>query len=259
MTCENILIVYFREDEETKDVKDRLIEKYKADRSVNTYKLSHEGEGTPCIVPEKPESEKKKGKTGIYVIHHGYDGFTRGLALEGVRTAFVEWLLLLADHHEIRKLCFIACTVVETDTKKEKASPVSAESAEEKERIYLQQICHKISEIDTKGKLNGLMVAGYTSGVSVVKEPNADNPRIFKSTQKDNPDLPMRPASMRDLKIKPEPRRKIVAYMKHKRVFVLEGGKWRAGGLWEYTDKDAAWQKVWKEQLEHWMGSANLA
>jgi hypothetical protein len=111
-------------------------------------------------------------------------------------------------------------------------------------KIYVQQICHAISEIDINKKLNGLMVAGYTSGVNLVKDTRSKdekNPdripdRIFKSTQLYNsnrPDeslnRPMHPAWKKERGYE----KKMTEYLKRKRVFVWQDGKWRDGAISE--------------------------
>jgi hypothetical protein len=281
MNCKNILIVYFDEkDDETKDAIDLLNEKY-ADRNRNTIKYSHDS-GGPCFVPEGPKWEPTKGDTGIYdtgiyVIQHGAGlggasdrGFARYLAEEAVRKAFAKWLLSLAGPPKslkIRKLCFIACRVVQTDDKGLKANAVSAAGGPKGE-VFVQQICHAISEIDTEKKLNGLMVAGYTAGVSIVKEirdrdvnkPEIIPKRIFKATQRyvpqkpnDSLDRPMHPAQDSSLHAWRKGQgfeRKITAYVERKRIFVLQDGEWRVGKLSEYSDKDEAWKEAWKAKLE---------
>jgi hypothetical protein len=286
MNCANILIVYFEDnDAETNEAIGLLQQKY-AGRSVNMIKCSYNDFAAPCFVPQEPKSEQKSGDTGIYVLQHGSYGFTGHLEHEPVRTAFVNWLLSLAAQsksHKIRKLCFITCTTVEADTMGIKAKPVS-ENPADKGKIRVQQMCHAISAIDTKKTLDGLMVAGYTCGVSFVKEtrdPDNKKPeiitnRIFRGLQRPNPmelapeddeaklakflqerakilDRSMHPA----WHVKQVPKNqvkqqeeKMVAYVKRKRVFVLEDGKWRDGKLSEYTDKDEAWQKDWKEKLK---------
>jgi hypothetical protein len=275
MKCANILIVYFDEnDDETKEARRLLMELYK-ERSRNQIKYSHGLEGAACFVTAEPEWKQTVGDTGIYVLQHGggdvvagtSSGFTRHLAEEPVRKAFAKWLVSLTGAPRsltIKKLCFIACVAIQTDGLKARA--VSAEGGKKGE-IYVQQICHAISEIDTEKKLDGLMVAGYAGTVSIVQDPRTSdesqpNPNpIFKATQRlvpQKPDealsRPIHPAQDEEKQtwktgVK-EIEKKIENYVKAKRIFVLNDRKWRAGAISDYTDKDGDWQKAWKQKLQ---------
>ena len=298
MNCANILIVYFPDASSTETTEGRLLlkERY-ADRCVNMIKFSHESGGAACFVPEEPVSKQESGDTGtgIYVFHHGAGGFTGHLAEEPVRKAFANWLLSLTASLKIRKLCFITCMAVETSTlrgKAHKALSVSAKSGGKQGEIYVQQICHAISEIDTKKNLNGLMVAGYVTGVSVAKETRDSDQkkgitqnRIFKTQRRPDPlelapedqaelarflqkraqvlDSPIHPAQEQDQESKLFQWKKqggynvkIEDYVRRKRVFVWENGNWRVGKLSEYSDKDESWKEGWKKKLEEIEGKS---
>jgi hypothetical protein len=233
MNCANIFLVTFGDDDETKQVTDLLKERY-ADRSVNTFNVSYDAKKLPCLVKQEPESKRRPGDTGIYVIAHGAAGFTEGLVDKATRKAFLNWLLSLSSESRIRKLCFVTCLgIKESAEELDQPVLVSAVSATD-EKIYVQHICQAITEIDTSRKLEGLMVAGYMGGVYLHKSvPEQPERRPgYKLTQKDKTEHLMHPTP----KIKTNLTKKLKSYTENKMVFVLQDGNWRLGSLWEYTD-----------------------
>jgi hypothetical protein len=123
------------------------------------------------------------------------------------------------------------------------------------EQIFVQHICDAISRSGNSGKLNGLMVAGYTGGVSVSVAKNIKHP-IKTLHQVQDPAKDRISAGDRmhptwtaltagtDAE-KSKALEALKEYTKRKQVFILEGGVWKLGKLWEYTDKDQ-----WKDLLK---------
>jgi hypothetical protein len=268
MNCKNILIVRLGgdtssdSDTEVKKVAELLQEKYedrkpiRMDYSEASGKIEFKAVASWKGWKSWDEWNPTIGDTGIYVVQEGCggtnrQGFKEYLHGEAVRKKFAEWFVELAGKPKnlnIRKLCLLACHAVLVEGGK--AKPVEAVT-EAQEDVYVQHVCRAISEIDKqKGYVLGkLMVAGYSSGVSVV----TDKGGIFKATS-------MHPSQSRGFQrihpalIKPKPKDMtpfaagITAYIGRKRIFVLEKGTWTIGKLSEYSDKDDKWLKEFLAQ-----------
>jgi hypothetical protein len=268
MQCANIFIVAFDNDDEAKEAKTSLAQRYSR-RNVNEIIFSYQGEKVPCFLAKKPEAKAASGDTGIYVISHGLTlkGFlAEPLREPATRRAFVNWLLSLVEQKcSIRKLSFLTCCGIKSDfmegTPETVMSAVEAKEAD----IFVQHMCQAISEIDTSRKLDGLMVAGYIYGVYVMKS------GVKRSDRTDEDRYLMRPTPPPVAPVKPKKEKtellkdwnkrltqfqkddseynkkmeifkgRLPVYAQNKIVYVFKNGDWAFGKLSEYTDR-AEWK-----------------
>jgi hypothetical protein len=257
MQCANIIIVTqdgLNDDEEAAQVRDLLKLRYR-DRSVTVFEFK-KGNNNIVNVSGTGTPKEDEADTGIYVIVHGtaLTGFWSPLntqeAAEAFATTLLSWVTV---KFRIKKLCLIVCSGVAKDGAGNvlPVPPPAPGKLPTVTKIFVQQICQAISKIDTNRTLNGLMVAGYSEGVYVTKDPKkADHP--VKTTQYEPPpldDFPefnlkhrMRP--MLDAKKLPT---KLTTYASHKRVFVWDNGQWKLGKLSDYTDS-----QKYREKLQHY-------
>jgi hypothetical protein len=281
MNCKNILIVTFGQDAEITQVKKNLINRY-GDRTLNEVNAIYES--NKQVFKAAVGSKKNppvEGDTGIYAISHGLQGFisavdNTGLHSKGHVDEFVNWLFTLAGQgFKIKKICFLACRAVDsTKVEVRDALPLDAQATlspeeramlplEDQARlgVFVQHVCGAISKHGDAEKLKGLMVAGYTHSVTVSVAKNVKTPiktyHTVKNPEKDRISAGNRMRPMFEGKDKFEAFKalegqdKVKAlqalkvYKESKRVFIFEGGAWRMGQLWEYTDKDD-WKKLLK-------------
>jgi hypothetical protein len=243
MTCSNIIIftqVDPEDDPETNSVKDLLKERYQATRKIHEIQfdifddppkfLTITGDGRP---------KENHSDTGIYVIVHGAQNTGMLSPLLGTERAnrFAQWLFSLTEHgFQIRKICFITCLGMAVDKQADikTARPIPDR---DEANIYVQNICHAIRKLGNLERLNGLMIAGYSSGVYLHKSvpEKQDQPERrpgYKLTQKDKTAHVMHP----NPKVGKDLTKKLKSYVQNKMVFVLQDGIWRLGSVWEYTD-----------------------
>ena len=127
------------------------------------------------------------------------------------------------------------------------------------QEIFVQDMCKRLSGIAEDGHcldlLNGMMVAGYTTAVYLLDPSKATDPgkmtgrrpgaktwQNIPKTDMGNPAFAMHPTvKLDESSNKPKD---FKGYKERKCVFICDAdGKWRLGGLWEYTDK-AEWMEA---------------
>jgi hypothetical protein len=283
MKCANIFIVTFEDDPEVNAAKDSLKKRYSG-RNVKEIVLSYQDNKVPCfLLPKEPESQPASGDkdiydTGIYVIAHGTSGrgFSRDVLEPATRTAFVNWLLSLRDRKfRIRKLSFLPCCGVrvcppemtrlweheDEATLTYRTYTVLGAILQKEGGIFVQHMCQAISNLDTSLKLDGLMVAGYTSAVYVTESGSKRSSTRSGARYQMRPTLPVEPTEPTKAKDGTEfgklkgqyekdklkynkDMEGLQTYAENKIVYVLKRGGWAFGKLSDYTDRDE-----WKTAL----------
>ena len=141
---------------------------------------------------------------------------------------------LVEKKFKLRKMCFITCQGVAMEGKTAKQVPEEpAPESEDKAPppLFVQNVCQAIAALPERGRLDGLMIAGYESAV-FVNETMPELRKGVKTTQKGRKEALMKP----DLKITAGLKSRLKSYAQRKIVFILENGKWRLGSLLEYSD-----------------------
>lgn len=238
MICSNIIIFTQsdpQDDEEIESVKNFLKARYGATRKMHEIQFDTWGD-TPQFLTITGDGLPMENKpdTGIYVIVHGAQATGLLPPLMGTERAdlFASWLVTLTEKEfQIRKICFITCAGMAVDgagdTRKAKPIPTTDKNVA---ATYVQNFCYAISKLPQVESLNGLMIAGYSSGVYLG---NVEGRRTgAKLTQKNKPEHPMHPTPA----VKKDLTKKLQSYARNKMVYILERGTWRLGSLHEYTD-----------------------
>ena len=157
----------------------------------------------------------------------------------------------------IRKICFVTCLGIEKLDKTPVGVPDKVTPGAK--NLFVQHMCRRLTDIAQQGKciklLDGMMVAGYTTAVYLLDPSKATDPgkmtgrrpgaktwQNIPKTDMGNPAFAMHPTvKLDESSNKPKD---FKGYKERKCVFICDAdGKWRLGGLWEYTDK-AEWMEA---------------
>ena len=222
---------------------------------------------TKLIAEIDPKDTTERSRdTGVYALFHGAEGgIIFGDALTGVKVAArgkadqlaMAILEFCKQGFHIRKICFVTCLGIQKDGKSPAGLPEKVLPGAK--NLFVQHMCRRLTDIAQEGKciklLNGMMVAGYTTAVYLLDPSKATDPGKMKGrrpgaktwqnipkTDMGNPAFAMHPTVELD-KSSNKPK-DFKGYKERKCVFICDAaGKWRLGGLWEYTDK-AEWMEA---------------
>ena len=274
MICPNIIIITSTDggrDEESESAVQMLTARYST-RTLIHFKFTIDTKRTPedltkLIAEIDPKDTTERSRdTGVYALFHGAEGgIIFGDALTGEKVAprgkadqFAKAILEFCKQgFHIRKICFVTCLGIQKDGKSPAGLPEKVLPGAK--NLFVQHMCQRLTYIAQEGGcidlLKGMMVAGYTTAVYLLDPSKATDPGKMKGrrpgaktwqnipkTDMGNPAFAMHPTVELD-KSSNKPK-DFKGYKERKCVFICDAdGKWRLGGLWEYTDK-AEWMEA---------------